>query len=219
MIHPNETDDSFWINTGCKRDAPDTDHCTLRDAITAVLPGDTVSLESPAPAGPYTISQDKLLIQKNITIHGLRPLGDNGGPTNTQALTAGSPGCPPPSTDQRGPLRPQGVACDIGAFELAQSAGGLPGGGLPATAALTAVKIKPSVFRAAVKGGSIARRRVRRTGTTISYRDSQAGTTTFTVARTGGTARRDRLLPDRQVAAGAGSAAGVGVPSATPSLG
>jgi hypothetical protein len=55
----------------------------------------------------------------------LGPLQDNGGPTETHALLPGSPGidagsvdCPPPDTDQRGVARPQGAACDIGAFEL-----------------------------------------------------------------------------------------------------
>jgi len=58
----------------------------------------------------------------------LAPLASNGGPTQTQALEAGSPaidrggtsasGCPP--ADQRGVTRPQGPACDIGAFEFAQ---------------------------------------------------------------------------------------------------
>jgi hypothetical protein len=52
----------------------------------------------------------------------LAPLGDNGGPTETLALLAASPAidaaggnCPP--RDQRGIRRPQGGACDIGAFE------------------------------------------------------------------------------------------------------
>jgi hypothetical protein len=54
----------------------------------------------------------------------LQPLGDNGGPTETHALGAGSPavdaadGASCPATDQRGVLRPQGGGCDIGAFEL-----------------------------------------------------------------------------------------------------
>jgi CSLREA domain-containing protein len=55
----------------------------------------------------------------------LGPLADNGGPTETHvllagspAIDAGSPDCPPPATDQRGVARPQGAACDIGAFEL-----------------------------------------------------------------------------------------------------
>ena len=54
----------------------------------------------------------------------LGPLADNGGPTETHALLpgspaidAGSPDCPPPDTDQRGVLRPQGEACDIGSVE------------------------------------------------------------------------------------------------------
>jgi CSLREA domain-containing protein len=52
----------------------------------------------------------------------LGPLQDNGGPTETQALLSGSPaidagGTSCPATDQRGVARPQGAACDIGAFE------------------------------------------------------------------------------------------------------
>ncbi len=55
----------------------------------------------------------------------LGPLADNGGPVATMALEAGSPaidsglnsGCP--STDARGVLRPAGVRCDSGAFEVA----------------------------------------------------------------------------------------------------
>lgn len=53
----------------------------------------------------------------------LGPLGDYGGPTQTMALGAGSPAlnagnnatCA--ATDQRGVPRPQGLVCDIGAFE------------------------------------------------------------------------------------------------------
>ncbi|MDW5598093.1 choice-of-anchor Q domain-containing protein, partial [Conexibacter stalactiti] len=59
----------------------------------------------------------------------LGPLALNGpGETETMALGAGSPAldaaplsgdgaCPPPATDQRGVERPQGAACDLGAFE------------------------------------------------------------------------------------------------------
>lgn len=65
----------------------------------------------------------------------LGPLTNNGGPTDTMALLAGSaaldegdPAAPGSggtsceATDQRGTTRPQGPACDIGAFE----AGGTP---------------------------------------------------------------------------------------------
>ncbi len=54
---------------------------------------------------------------------GLGPLGDNGGPTATQALLPGSPaidaGDPAvcPAVDQRGIPRPQGPTCDVGAVE------------------------------------------------------------------------------------------------------
>ena len=58
----------------------------------------------------------------------LGPLADNGGPTKTHALLAGSPAidagstdCPPPFTDQRGVARPQGAACDIGAYETLET--------------------------------------------------------------------------------------------------
>ena len=54
----------------------------------------------------------------------LGPLANNGGPTMTMALGPASPaidavpsGASCPATDQRGIARPQGVACDIGAFE------------------------------------------------------------------------------------------------------
>jgi predicted outer membrane repeat protein len=57
----------------------------------------------------------------------LGALASNGGPTQTMALPSGSPavdavptsvaGCSG-STDQRGITRPQGTACDIGAYEL-----------------------------------------------------------------------------------------------------
>jgi CSLREA domain-containing protein len=55
----------------------------------------------------------------------LGPLRDNGGPTPTHALLPGSPAidaggaspCEP--VDQRGVARPQLVACDLGAYELA----------------------------------------------------------------------------------------------------
>jgi hypothetical protein len=56
----------------------------------------------------------------------LGPLQNNGGPTMTLTLGHGSPaldkvpapGGDCPGTDQRGVPRPQGAACDIGAFEL-----------------------------------------------------------------------------------------------------
>jgi predicted outer membrane repeat protein len=61
----------------------------------------------------------------------LGPLADNGGPTQTRALLAGSPaldagspaapgsgGLACEAADQRGVLRPLGLVCDMGAFEV-----------------------------------------------------------------------------------------------------
>jgi hypothetical protein len=69
-------------------------------------------------------------------------LADNGGPTQTIALQLDSPAvdlvsadtCPPPATDQRGVQRPQGEACDSGAFELEE---------LPDTTAPTVISTVP----------------------------------------------------------------------------
>jgi hypothetical protein len=67
---------------------------------------------------------------KPSTNPALSALASNGGPTQTMALASGSPavnavpvsvaGCSG-STDQRGVSRPQGIACDIGAYELAMA--------------------------------------------------------------------------------------------------
>lgn len=66
----------------------------------------------------------------------LATLANNGGPTQTHTLVAGSPavdavgaGCPPPVADQRGVMRPvdgdgdSDALCDIGAFELEANGG------------------------------------------------------------------------------------------------
>jgi hypothetical protein len=78
--------------------------------------------------GGHNISSDAsaaftLPTSRDNTDPMLGPLADNGGPTPTMALLPGSPArdagddsvCP--ATDQRGIRRPQGAACDIGAFE------------------------------------------------------------------------------------------------------
>ncbi|MGQ0621546.1 MAG: choice-of-anchor Q domain-containing protein [Panacagrimonas sp.] len=62
--------------------------------------------------------------QTGVADPGLQALADNGGPTRTHALDLDSPALDAvvdtcsPATDQRGVSRPQGGACDIGAFEL-----------------------------------------------------------------------------------------------------
>ncbi len=102
-----------------------------------------------------TVDTPGLESQLDVDDPGLGPLTDNGGPTGTHALLAGSPaidaslpsdvlgfvgfsnGLGALATDQRGLPRVEGAAADVGAFELAQDeqppadagAGGGAGGG------------------------------------------------------------------------------------------
>ena len=86
-----------------------------------LLAGGTINAE-------YSLIEDGLTCvngTNNNNLSGdpiLGPLQDNGGPTQTQALLAGSPaldaGDTLEITDQRGEARPFGLADDIGAFEL-----------------------------------------------------------------------------------------------------
>jgi predicted outer membrane repeat protein len=88
----------------------------------------------------------------------LGSLQDNGGPTQTMALQPGSPainagtdsGCP--ATDQRGVTRPQGAACDIGAYELAPPTAttGSASGLSPTGATIAASIVNPDAQAATV---------------------------------------------------------------------
>jgi CSLREA domain-containing protein len=99
-----------------------TNSVTLRNTIVARSPSGgncsgTISDGGGNLSWPDTtcpgINQDPLL----------GPLANNGGPTETMALREGSPAIDTavlgncPATDQRGIARPQGLGCDIGAFE------------------------------------------------------------------------------------------------------
>jgi uncharacterized repeat protein (TIGR01451 family) len=75
------------------------------------------------PNWPVAHSACALGAGSMLTDPQLQALADNGGLTPTMALPLGSPAldaagpCVEPATDQRGVPRPQGAACDIGAFE------------------------------------------------------------------------------------------------------
>ena len=87
------------------------------------------NIESPG----NTCSFDQSTDMPGVSVDDLKPgeLADNGGPTMTHALGAGSVAIDvisvedcvdtegaPLTTDQRGVARPQGESCDVGAFEL-----------------------------------------------------------------------------------------------------
>jgi hypothetical protein len=142
----------------------------------------------------------------------LGPLAANGGPTLTQALLPGSPaidavpssgaGCPP--TDQRGVIRPQGPACDIGAFEVfvpapIPSPGGGTGGGPPGPKAHIAVLTRLgetyatfAVTPAATPLSAVTARRRHHRGTVFSFTLDQTATVRIAIAA---------LSPGRRVGA------------------
>ena len=102
---------------------------TLTNTILFCLPSQT-NVSGTITDGGHNICSDPsanftLASSPKSTDPLLGPLGNNVGFTPTLSLLPGSPAidrgddfaCPP--ADQRGVARPQGLACDIGAFELA----------------------------------------------------------------------------------------------------
>jgi hypothetical protein len=100
-------------------DAVSADCSSFNSALES-LGGNLVSVGTGCPTGG---SGDQTIDPAGVFMMVLGPLQDNGGSTATHALPSGSPAidaastCPPPTADQRGITRPQGVRCDIGAFE------------------------------------------------------------------------------------------------------
>ena len=102
-------------------------NCTAASAPTVTDQGGNLIFGAQCPTLLNGLTADPLLAA----------LADNGGPTQTMALPEGSPatdviassgaGCL--ATDQRGTSRPQGSACDIGAFERTVPVPDTGGGG------------------------------------------------------------------------------------------
>lgn len=99
---------------------------TLQNTVTTASDG-SFPCAGGVTDGGHNLSADGCLPGPPGPVPKLGPLADNGGPTQTMALLPGSPaidavpasGANCPQTDQRGVPRPQGGACDIGAFEFA----------------------------------------------------------------------------------------------------
>jgi hypothetical protein len=97
----------------------------------------------------------------------LAALADNGGPTRTMALGPGSaainqvaigtPNCP--GADQRGIGRPQGAACDIGAFEVVVPPGAPAAAPAGAVAAATSTTKRCKKGRKLKKGKCVKKKR------------------------------------------------------------
>jgi hypothetical protein len=159
--------------------------------------------------------------QCDLDLKGVDPmldaLADNGGPTKTMALKAGSPaidaagagGCVE-TVDQRGLPRPgiAGGLCDLGAFEVqpppppadggTTPGGGTappPGGGDPPVVIPPPMPVAPRLAALKLKPSRFRAkaRGVKKPGTTISYTLSAAGSVKFTVQRKLG--RKFRAVP------------------------
>ncbi|MGI8688489.1 MAG: choice-of-anchor Q domain-containing protein [Thermomicrobiales bacterium] len=103
---------------------------TIANSILSSTSGGGPTCSGTITSGDYNIATDNACgLNGPHDITGptiIGPLANNGGPTQTHALMAGSiaidhvpatgAGCPP--TDQRGTARPQGAACDSGAYEF-----------------------------------------------------------------------------------------------------
>ena len=102
------------------------DPITLTNSIVASNSAPSCDVPKPTDGGHNISFPDTTCPGTQVDPSLLAP-ADNGGPTMTQALAAGSPaldavpasGANCTTTDQRGVSRPQGSGCDIGAFELA----------------------------------------------------------------------------------------------------
>jgi predicted outer membrane repeat protein len=122
-------------------------HGTTVELRNSIVSGNTATPGQPGPDCYGTVQSQGYNIVSDLTDctiagtptgnvtgvgAGLAPLADNGGPTKTVALLPGSPaldggdpaGCTDQNgaaltTDQRGIARPQGMACDSGAYEQA----------------------------------------------------------------------------------------------------
>jgi hypothetical protein len=114
-------------------DAGDLSTITVHDTIVAKKSGDAGKdcfvFQAKLTSQGYNLeSADDCSFHAAGDQRGISPqlgaLAGNGGPTQTMALTAGTPAVDTADplcdvkSDQRGVSRPQGKACDIGAFEL-----------------------------------------------------------------------------------------------------
>jgi len=108
-IYMGSTGTVTWTNTLIQGDC---------SAPASVVGG--YNIESPGDTCGFDQEGD----QSGVTavLLDLQPLADNGGPTQTHAITTDSAafnaGSCEVDTDQRGVTRPQGPTCDVGAFEL-----------------------------------------------------------------------------------------------------
>jgi chitodextrinase len=114
----------------------------------------------------------------------LDPLAANGGPTQTMALPLASPvvdtipsatsGCTG-TKDQRGTSRPQGKGCDMGAYEVIQTAGTTPG--VPTGLTATQVTASSVSLKWTAATGTVTGYTIYRNGKAVGSTGGKAATT------------------------------------------
>ncbi len=170
------------------------DTCTPMTVAPAALPAATAGTPYSAPlsasggTAPYTFTETGAL-PGGVT---LSPAGvlagtpaqggsfaiaitatDAGGCTGTLSATLTVIAPPPPTT----------TVATVPTPIVPTSPAPPPSGSGPTAPAISGARLSPTTFRAAGSGATLARTRRPPTGTTISYRDSVAATTTFAVLR------------------------------------
>ena len=157
--------------------------CSPISISPASLPSATVgqsyatSLSASGGTGPYRFTESGALPSGVV-------LGSDGGFSGTPAV-AGSFPITVTATDAEGCQGTAGMTLAVASAPSGGTPGGTPPGGTPAaqTPSISAAHLSSHVFRAASRGASLARNRRAPIGTTISYLESTAATTTFTVLR------------------------------------
>ncbi len=149
-------------------------------SVAAATVGDRYAAMFGASGGiaPYTFSETGALPDGVA----LRPDGSlSGSPTQAGAfpiiVTA---------TDADGCLATQNVTLTVAPAPATPGSTATPPGSPASPTAqpsLSAARLSPTTFRAAANGATLARKHRRPVGTMVSYRDSQAATTTFGVQR------------------------------------
>jgi len=131
---------------------------SFNDDCAGVLNGAGKNLFWEAPVSSCTLGGDAGSWNSLNDLNTLGPLQDNGGPTQTHALLAGSNAIDgtdgsacvddqgvPLTTDQRGSPRVSGVGCDIGAFEVPEP--GAMAAFAAAMATLASLRRVPRILR------------------------------------------------------------------------
>jgi putative Ig domain-containing protein len=184
--------DPDWLRVGTDivgGSTPPTFNATfsLSGAVCSPISVSPTSLPNATAGQPYSASLTATggTTPYRFTETGALPAGVSLAPNGTFSGAPAGPGSFPlvvTATDAEGCQGTAGMTLAV----AARTSGGSPSPGgspPPQSPSISSAHLSTSVFRAANRGASLAQVRRARVGTTISYRDSTAATTTFTVLK------------------------------------